>query len=255
VLLTDMREILAASTSSVSALPPFPGRGDGNAAAETSARMPRGTEAAPSMSLLAIVASVLAAILASGCASSGPKKPPAPGTTLSGVASWYGPGFHGRRTSSGERYDMNRLTAAHKTLPFGTLVEVRNLDNGRSVVVRINDRGPHVKRRVIDLSRAAAEAIEMVGPGTARVALKILQYDAVTDDSPRYTVQVAAFGDAVRAQNLAEELRRRYPETSVSEDGAWHRVQVGTFGRRSEAEEMRLELLRLGLTALIVTVR
>src|SRR4029079_16389452 len=88
-----------------------------------------------------------------------------------------------------------------------------------------------------------------------RVSLKILQYDAVTDDSPRYTVQVAAFGDADRAQALAEDLRRRYPETQVSDDGAWHRVQVGVFGRRNEAEDLRTELLRLGLTALVVTLR
>jgi rare lipoprotein A len=226
-----MREIVPSSTASVSALQP--GR--------------------------AFLARVLllcaAAALTFGCASSGPKGPPAPGTTLTGVASWYGPGFHGRRTSNGERYDMDRLTAAHKTLPFGTLVEVRNLDNDRTVVVRINDRGPHVKRRIIDLSRAAAEAIDMVGPGTARVALKILRYDAVTADSPRYTVQVGAFGDVDRAQALAEDLRRRYPETQISDDGAWHRVQVGTFGRRSEAEDLRLELLRLGLTALVVTIR
>lgn len=198
---------------------------------------------------------LLAIAMTVGCASSGSKRPPAPGTTLTGVASWYGPGFDGRWTSSGERYDMNRLTAAHKTLPFGTLVEVRNLDNDRTVVVRINDRGPHVRRRIIDLSRAAADAIEMIGPGTARVSLKILQYDAVTADSPRYTVQVAAFGDADRAQALAEDLRRRYPETAISDDGAWHRVQVGAFGRRTEAEELRLELLRLGLEALVVTIR
>lgn len=234
-----MREISASSTSSVSALPPWLGRGEWAAASAAS-------------SLLVFL---LVTVLAGGCASSASKKPPAPGTTLTGVASWYGPGFHGRRTSNGERYDMNRLTAAHKTLPFGTLVEVRNLDNDRSVVVRINDRGPHVKRRIIDLSRAAADAIEMVGPGTARVSLKILQYDAVTDDSPRYTVQVAAFGDADRAQALAEDLRRRYPETQVSDDGAWHRVQVGAFGRRNEAEDLRIELLRLGLTALVVTLR
>jgi rare lipoprotein A len=234
-----MREISASSTASVSTRPPFLGRGEWAAAS-----------AATSLLVLLFVV-----VLMSGCASSGSKKPPAPGTTLTGVASWYGPGFHGRRTSNGERYDMNRLTAAHKTLPFGTLVEVRNLDNDRSVVVRINDRGPHVKRRIIDLSRAAAEAIGMVGPGTARVSLKILQYDAVTDDSPRYTVQVAAFGDAERAQALAEDLRRRYPETQVSDDGAWHRVQVGVFGRRNEAEDLRTELLRLGLTALVVTLR
>jgi rare lipoprotein A len=210
----------------------------------------------PSASTHALLATAgLAALLAAGCASSVAKRPPEPGTTLTGMASWYGPNFHGKRTANGERYDMDRLTAAHKTLPFNTLVEVRSLDSGRSVVVRINDRGPHVKRRIIDLSRAAAEAIEMVGPGTARVELKILRYDAVTADSPRYTVQVAAFGEADRAQALAEDLRRRYPETQISDDGIWHRVQVGTFGRRAEAEELRLELLRLGLSALVVTLR
>lgn len=88
-----------------------------------------------------------------------------------GVASWYGERFQGRRTASGDRFDMNQRTAAHRTLPFGTRVRVHNLDNGREVVVRINDRGPFLPGRVIDLSRAAASAIGIVQAGTARVAL------------------------------------------------------------------------------------
>ncbi|HZI63619.1 MAG TPA: septal ring lytic transglycosylase RlpA family protein [Thermoanaerobaculia bacterium] len=192
--------------------------------------------------------------LALGCAVYSPRRPP-PGTTLIGVASWYGPGFHGRRTANGEIYDMHRLTAAHKTLPFDTLLEVRNLENGRSVLVRVNDRGPHVKRRILDVSYAAAQELGMMGSGITRVELRILRYDAVTADSPRYTVQVGAFGEAERAAALCEELRGRYPEAEVSEDGAWHRVRVGAFARRAEAEGLRRELLELGLPALVVAVR
>lgn len=91
-----------------------------------------------------------------------------------GLASWYGPGFHGRRTASGKRFDMAALTAAHPTLPFGSRVRVTNLANGRSVVVRINDRGPYVKPRIIDLSRAAAEALGFLDDGVTRVRLDLL---------------------------------------------------------------------------------
>lgn len=89
-------------------------------------------------------------------------------------ASWYGPGFNGRRTANGERYDMHAMTAAHKTLPFGTKVRVTNVANGRSAIVRINDRGPFVRGREIDLSRGAAVAVGMLGAGVARVRLEIL---------------------------------------------------------------------------------
>ena len=88
-----------------------------------------------------------------------------------GRASWYGPGFHGKRTASGERFDMNELTAAHRTLPFGTRVRVRNTQNGREVVVRINDRGPQVRDRIIDLSKAAAEVLDLLRAGEAPVVL------------------------------------------------------------------------------------
>ena len=93
-----------------------------------------------------------------------------------GIASWYGPGFHGKRTASGEVYDMYAMTAAHRTLPFGTIVRVVDLDTGRSVVVRINDRGPFVEGRVIDLSYAAAVELGMVRKGLARVGLQILRW-------------------------------------------------------------------------------
>jgi rare lipoprotein A len=88
-----------------------------------------------------------------------------------GKASWYGPGFQGKRTASGERFDMNALTAAHRTLPFGTRVRVRNTKNGREVVVRINDRGPQIQSRIIDLSKAAAAELDLVRAGEAPVLL------------------------------------------------------------------------------------
>ena len=126
------------------------------------------------------VPAIVLALLA-GCASApdrvGPR-PDAVAPTISpgaeldrGKASWYGPGFQGRRTASGERFDMNQLTAAHRTLPFGTKVRVRNLQNGREVVVRINDRGPHIRDRIIDLSKAAGAALGLLQAGEAPVVL------------------------------------------------------------------------------------
>jgi rare lipoprotein A len=91
-----------------------------------------------------------------------------------GKASWYGPGFHGKRTASGERFDLNALTAAHRTLPFGTRVRVRNVENGREVIVRINDRGPHIRDRIIDLSKAAAAELDLLQAGEAAVVLNEL---------------------------------------------------------------------------------
>jgi rare lipoprotein A len=97
------------------------------------------------------------------------------GSVISGTASWYGPRFHGRRTANGERYDMHQLTAAHKTLPFNTRVQVTNVRTGKTVVVRINDRGPYAGRRIIDLSRGAAERVGMIASGTAPVKVEILK--------------------------------------------------------------------------------
>lgn len=96
------------------------------------------------------------------------------GFSETGVASWYGKKFHGRKTASGERYNQNKMTAAHKTLPFGTNVRVKNIENGKSVVVRINDRGPFKKGRIIDVSRAAAKKLGMINSGTAKVNIKVV---------------------------------------------------------------------------------
>lgn len=171
-----------------------------------------------------------------------------------GIASWYGREFHGRRTASGEIYDMHALTAAHRTLPFGTLLEVYNLDNGRSVQVRVNDRGPFVKGRILDLSRAAAEELGMVTAGLARVRIAVLAWPQSLPGL-RYTVQVGAFEDPARAHTLQQDLKRTYPQTVVRSDGIWHRVQVGEFDDRRKAEDLRKRLSRLGFAAVIVALR
>jgi len=157
---------------------------------------------------------------------------------------------------------MHRLTAAHKTLPFGTLVEVTNLANRQRVVVRVTDRGPFVRGRVIDLSYAAAKRIGMIGPGTARVELRVVGSDdvpPVVAEAPPvappgsgFTVQVGAFQERQRAEAVRSELARQYADVVVRSDGAWHRVQVGEFERRGAAEQLRGELASLGFTALVV---
>lgn len=118
-----------------------------------------------------------AGLLLAGCATARPAVPIGRGLLgweQTGEASWYGEPYHGRRTSSGERYDMHRLTAAHPSLPFGTRVRITNLDNGRSVEVRINDRGPWKRGRIVDLSYAAARRLDAVGPGVIPVRLRVV---------------------------------------------------------------------------------
>jgi len=169
------------------------------------------------------------------------------GGVETGKASWYGPGFHGKRTANGEVYDMDAMTAAHKKLPFGTEVRVVNLDNGRSTEVRINDRGPFVRGRIIDLSRAGADAIGMLGPGTARVRVEILYQPVATG----FVIQAGAFSDSVHAMKLLEELKGDHPEAAIYSDGSWHRVQLGPFTQRKAAEKVAKELQRRGIQALV----
>ncbi len=198
------------------------------------------------------VALVLAAAtLAAGCASAPSRRPPERGWSERGVASWYGPGFHGRITANGEVYDMDRLTAAHPSLPFDSLVEVENLENGRRVRVRINDRGPFVRGRIIDLSRAAAKEIRMIGPGTARVELRMVAAGAEVAGPGRYRVQAGAFRDPERARELAARLETSYPGVAVRAAGGWHRVEIGPLARRREAEEIARELAVLGIEAVV----
>jgi len=155
---------------------------------------------------------------AAGCARHSTARVPAPpakpakiGSTETGIASWYGVPYDGRRSASGEIFNMEKLTAAHRDLPFQTWVEVTNLSNGKQVDVRITDRGPFVRGRIIDLSMAAARQIDMVRAGTARVRLKVIQPPVNALENPEiradgYAVQAGAFSDPSRAQALRETL-------------------------------------------------
>ncbi|HVM98443.1 MAG TPA: septal ring lytic transglycosylase RlpA family protein [Candidatus Acidoferrales bacterium] len=180
-----------------------------------------------------------------------------PGATQTGVASWYGPGFHGNNTSSGEVYDQNELTAAHQTLPLGTLVSVSNLDNGRQVEVRVNDRGPFAKGRIIDLSYAAARALDMIGPGTANVRVEVVGASRSNRlPTSAYAVQVGSFSDHDNALRLKTTLARRfdgvYVATSDGNAGRFYRVRLGRFNRREDALRTARAVVPLGLTAIIV---
>jgi len=179
---------------------------------------------------------------------------PAPSTALQptipgeyveeGVASWYGNPFNGRRTSNGETYDMHEFTAAHRTLPFGAIVRVTNLRNGKQTEVRINDRGPFVANRVIDLSLSAAQALEIVGPGTAPVRLEVL-----SGPNPRvgfFGVQVGAFRIQENAERLRDQLAARYTPVNIalydSPAGLFYRVRVGRVPNEAAAHQLAGEL-------------
>ena len=170
---------------------------------------------------------------------------PRPGYTETGYASWYGDPYHGRRAANGEIYDKNKWTAAHLTLPFGTQVKVNNLENNQSVVVRITDRGPFVKGRIIDLSLAAARDIRMVGPGTALVRLEILSPG--NEPGPlAFAVQVGAFRERATAERLQERLKARYGNAFIvnydSGDGRFYRVRVGPKPSLLEAHKLAAQL-------------
>jgi len=132
------------------------------------------------------------------------------GGVETGVASWYGPDFHGKLTSNKEIYDMYDMTAAHRTLPFGTYVMVTNLDNGRTATVRINDRGPFAGDRIIDLSYAAARVLGMIGPGTVPVRIEVLKDISPASGSQGWSVQAGSFISKDNASNLARKLKGNY---------------------------------------------
>ena len=184
-------------------------------------------------------------ILAAAACARLPRAPAPKAGVEVGIASWYGQEFHGRPTSSREVYDMNDMTAAHRSLPFGTHVMVTNLDNDRSAVVRINDRGPFVPGRVIDLSYAAARVLGVVGPGTARVRLEILGGFREPDPkSAGIWIQVGAFSVQENAYALKKQLDKTYPGVAVTvfktAKGAYYRVRVRTDGNSADALASRL---------------
>jgi rare lipoprotein A len=184
-----------------------------------------------------------------------PAKPARPGTVEKGIASWYGEPYHGRRTASGEVYDMHRLTAAHRTLVFGTVVRVTRRDTGQKVEVRINDRGPFIEGRIIDLSYAAARKIGLDVDGVAPVKVEVLdrrakvarerETGAPTAHSECWWVQVGAFSDVGNARRAEKRLERAGEHAVVMETGeALYRVRVGPVDSEQTAEQIRRRILR-----------
>ena len=172
-----------------------------------------------------------------------------------GVASWYGPDFHGKTTSSGEIYDMYQLTCAHNTLSLGTMVIVTNLENGKSLELKVNDRGPFVKDRIIDLSYAAASILGVYERGTAWV--KVETIGPWIEEVQRLTLQVASFTDETNALRLAEQLRRDFDQVYVAtvetSTQKYHRVRVGQFEERNSALRVAERLSQMGFNVLVTT--
>ena len=232
---------------------------------------------------LVIVAILMSALAITNCTQrSAPTRPRQPGTPKpykvmgkwyqpladsqgfqqQGLASWYGKKFHGRKTSNGERYDMYGVSAAHKTLPLDTWVRVHNLENGKSLDVRINDRGPFVRGRIIDLSYGAAKKIDILGPGTAKVKIVALGkagkpepdgrriYQPVAYDRGNFTIQVGAFKDRYNAEQFVRKLDATYVNAHMvayNEGGEpYYRVRVGKCSTLTQAAEYENYLVRNG---------
>jgi peptidoglycan lytic transglycosylase len=161
-----------------------------------------------------------------------------------GIASWYGVPFHGRRAANGEIFDMNTLVAAHRTLPFGSILRVTNLNNGRQIEVRVIDRGPFVGDRMLDLARAAAVGLDMIGTGTAPVRIELLSgpSPAVGD----FTVQIGAFSDRANAEVLRDRLLARYRPIFIQDldtpTGHFYRVRVGRVASSDAAQQLAAQL-------------
>jgi rare lipoprotein A len=209
--------------------------------------------------------------------------PPTParvGAVETGVASWYGKPYHGRTTSNGEVYNMNAMTAAHLSLPFDTIVRVTNLTNSRSVDVRINDRGPFLKQRVIDVSRAAGERLGMIGTGTATVRVEVIAAPGTppprspettrivaasatspavsTCDSSTIGVQIGSFRDLSNAERALAEISARYASARILDAdtpaGPVHRVVVGAPDL-SSAQRMLQQLEEEGVDGFVMRWR
>jgi peptidoglycan lytic transglycosylase len=205
---------------------------------------------------------LLVSLLAPACASHPPARPvpqlpPATGWTEEGLASWYGgrDGFEGKPTASGEIYDSSLLTAAHRELPLGTVVDVTNLDNGKVVRVRINDRGPFIAGRIIDLSRAAAGEIGLLGPGVGPVRVDVVTAGVVQElvsPSGRWAVQVGSFADRLRAERHAERIRGTGRTVFLEPYRGLSRVKVGPFDGRRDAEHELEALEEEGFEGIVV---
>lgn len=170
-----------------------------------------------------------------------------------GTASWYGNEFHGRKTASGEIFDMYGISAAHRTLPLGTTIRVTNLDNYKSIKVRVNDRGPFARSRVLELSYGAAKELGFVAQGTARVKVEALE---PVQDPGQYTVLAAVFTEAENARMLKDRLSKKFEVTSIvpfeSNVGKFFRVRVGAYASEEKAELIAGKLMLEGLEPIVV---
>ncbi|HET8721031.1 MAG TPA: septal ring lytic transglycosylase RlpA family protein [Nitrospira sp.] len=188
--------------------------------------------------------------LALGCSSPAPKPVYFPGYPIGyverGMASWYGPGFHGNKTANGERYDMHKLTAAHRTLPLGSIAIVRSATSGKEVTIRINDRGPFAKGRVLDLSYAGARTLGMVGRGTDQIELRVIGFQGRTADMGSLRVQIGAFAEHQNAAMLLRRAQRIYPGGRIQAvdlpGGRRYRVQIGEFMTETQAQSAATKL-------------
>jgi rare lipoprotein A len=182
--------------------------------------------------------------------------------TQTGVASWYGPGFHGKLTASGKIYDQHDLTAAHQTLPLGTRVMVVNVKNGRSTEVTITDRGPFAKGRILDLSYAAAQTLGMIGSGTVPVRIEVIDGPVKIEkirDRLDYTLQIGSFADMENAARLKDQLGKGFAQPSEvtivpfrRNESTYYRVQAGIFSSRSDAETQAKQFVSQGLPVVIM---
>ncbi len=178
--------------------------------------------------------------------------------TETGTASWYGPKFHGKLTACGEKFDMYSLTAAHRTLSFGTKVKVFNQETGACVIVRINDRGPFAKNRILDLSKTAAAKLGIIDQGTAVVTLCI--DPNVSAASPPfktvYRIQAGSFRNPENASQLKSAIQKIYPNVIIKKyklkNGIFYRVLVGSFSDRKNAEKKRLKLAEQGFESCFI---
>jgi rare lipoprotein A len=163
--------------------------------------------------------------------------------TETGIASWYGPPYHNRRGSNGELYDMNQMTAAHRTLPLNSVVRVTNIKTGHSAIVRITDRGPFIGERILDLSLAAAKAVDVWSPGIAWVKMEVLETPVPIDNGGKWAVQIGAFNTVSAAKQMKETLMNQYPLANVLEfggpTGEWVRIRVPNDDRETAEQISR----------------
>ena len=170
-----------------------------------------------------------------------------------GIASWYGPNFHGKLTANGEVYDMYELTAAHKTLPFNSIVRVVNLSNRKSVIVRINDRGPFIKNRIIDLSKRAAEEIDMIQVGFSEVEIRLLSAkdDLKFIDHELYTIQIGSFRNKTDASIFGSKFNNTKIVEANIKGETYYRVYYGEYKNLKDAENDQQELKGKGVECFI----